>query len=116
MITSQEITNLLKATDAVLCNPSISIKDTLPKLRSHETAIVSFLGICCLGLMGRGASVSEKKLEEKEKERLKILVIQKQQAVINRLNEENSKNRREINNLKETVKVLEDALKRLMTA
>ncbi len=53
---------------------------------------------------------------QQEKDRLKNEIIRKQQAIINELKKENARNAQEIRNLKETLAILEELLRKMSKA
>lgn len=53
---------------------------------------------------------------QQEKDRLKNEIIRKQQTIINELKKENARNAQEIRNLKETLAILEELLRKMSKA
>lgn len=76
------------------------------------------IGGAALSLLGGAAykKYQRAKRAQQEKERMKNEIIRKQQAIINRLKEQNNLNQHEIKNLKETLNILEDLVNGLNKA
>ena len=76
------------------------------------------IGGAALSLLGGAAykKYQRAKRAQQEKERMKNEIIRKQQAIINRLKEQNNLNQHEIKNLKETLNNLEDLVNGLNKA
>lgn len=124
-----EVKKVCDLADEVLTNPSRSIKDTAmiiglgPFLTGLGSAIfVTPLSPIIIATWAAKKMLNRKRHEE-EKERMLREVIRKQQAVIDRLNEElararqqNAKNRQEIENLKKILRMLEETEKQLNAA
>ena len=60
--------------------------------------------------------IKKNQREKEEKERMKNEIICKQQAIIQKLKKQNELNQREIQNLKDTLKMLESALSQCKVA
>ena len=130
-----EVKDICRLADAVVKNPSDSLSTTAKKI-GVCSAVVSFAAGAEMafaplivmspisGLVAWGIKkLLYKKKERQEKERMLREVIRKQQAVINKLNEElarsrqqNAQNRQEIENLKKMLKKLEEAEEHLNAA
>lgn len=131
-----QIQDLCKLADKVVANPSVEIVTTAAKI-GVGASITSFIagGALVLSpLLGPAIpvitiatwvtkKVMKNNREQQEKERMLREVIGKQQAVIDRLNQElaksrqqNEKNHREIENLKEMLRMLEEAESQLKAA
>lgn len=117
-----EVRSICKLADGVLLNPSKSIKST-----ALDIGLDSFMYLLAPSPTIRIAAKIAKKLfdrtQEQEKERMLREVIRKQQAVIERLNKElerarnqNAQNRKEIENLKEMLRMLERTEEQLRAA
>lgn len=60
--------------------------------------------------------IKKNQREKEEKERMKNEIICKQQAIIKKLKKQNELNQREIQNLRDTLKLLESALSKCKVA
>lgn len=120
--------NILKAADCVIEDPSTPVRDVCAKLGvpiSPRTgyivgnALLLYLnpfgpmGLVVAGFISKAA---RKRREAEEKERMKNEIIRKQQAIIAKLKEQNSKNQQEIKNLRDTLSMLENAMTQLDVA
>lgn len=132
-----QIKDLCRLADGVVANPSVEIPTLAAKI-GVGASIISFVGggalflsPLLLGPVGQVIALATwayKKFKknnraQQEKERMLREVICKQQAVINKLNDElaqsrqqNVKNSLEINNLKEMLRMLEEAESQLKAA
>lgn len=122
-----QVKDVCRLADAVVKNPSTSIFTTA----SNIGVCAAVAGFAAGGVMAfapilafnpaiavaiwLAKKFNDKKKEEQEKERMLREVIRKQQAVIQKLNQElaksrqqNEKNRLEIENLKEMLRMLEE--------
>ena len=127
-----QIKDLCRLADKVVANPSVEIATTAATI-GVGASIISFVAGGALILSPLASpviavltwikKVKKGNKEQQEKERMLREVICKQQAVINKLNDEldksrqqNVKNSREIENLKEMLRMLEEAESQLKTA
>ena len=123
-----EVKRICDLADEVIKNPGVSPKEAaiflgLPYLLGGAGSLIALpLGPALL-LAWAGKKLFDRKRHEEEKERMLREVIRKQQAVIKRLEEElakerqqNANNRKEIENLKEILQMLEGAEKQLRAA
>ena len=123
-----EVKKVCDLADGVLDNPSKSVKDIAMTigLGSFLTGMGSVILGPVFSPVLIGTWVAKKlinRTQEQEKERMLREVIRKQQAVIERLNMElerarnqNAQNRKEIENLKEMLKILERTEEQLRAA
>lgn len=114
----ENVKDVCKLADAVLDDPTTSIQITAKHL-----GLAFLIGGLPGVLIAWWAKAKLEQLEREEKERMLREVIGKQQAVIDRLNQElaksrqqNKKNHREIENLKEMLRMLEEAESQLKAA
>lgn len=130
-----EVKDICRLADAVVKNPSDSLSTTAKKIGVCD-AVAGFttcgtMAFSPLIIMHPLAGIvvwlvkklRGKEKERQEKERMLRGVIRKQQAVINKLNEElarsrqqNAQNRQEIENLKEMLRILEETEEHLNAA
>ena len=129
-----QIKDLCRLADGVIANPSVEIPTLAAKI-GVGASIISFVGggalflsPLWLGPVIALATWAYKKVKknnkaQQEKERMLREVICKQQAVIDKLNDElaqsrqqNVKNSREIENMKEMLRMLEEAESQLKAA
>ena len=114
-----EVKDICRLADAVVKNPSDSLS-TIAKKIGVCGAVAGFatcgtMAFAPLIVVWLVKKLRDKEKERQEKERMLREVIRKQQAVINKLNEElarsrqqNAQNRQEIENLKEMLRMLEE--------
>ena len=127
------VKDVCRLADAVVKNPSTSLSTTAANIGvcgavagfAKTGVIVCTPPTPTIPLLGVVIWIAEKLLNNKEKERQekeRMLrdLIRKQQAVINKLNEElarsrqqNAQNRQEIENLKEMLRMLEEIIESL---
>lgn len=131
----EQVKDVCRLADAVVKNPSASLPTTAVSIGvcgaviSFATGGAMFFAplIAMNPLLATGIWIAkklrDKEKERQEKERMLREVIRKQQAVINKLNDElarsrqqNAQNRQEIENLKEMLKMLEKTEKYLNAA
>ena len=127
-----QIKDLCRLADKVVANPSVEIATTAATI-GVGASIISFVAGGALILSPLASpviavltwikKVKKGNKEQQEKECMLREVICKQQAVINKLNDEldksrqqNVKNSREIENLKEMLRMLEEAESQLKAA
>lgn len=131
----KQVNEICSLADAVVREPSKSIESTALQVGVSSSVmafatsgIIAFSPFIALGPIGVFIFVAKKILKRKkeerlEKERMLREVIQKQQVVINRLNQEleknkrqNAQNREEIENLKAVLDMLEKTEEHLKAA
>lgn len=136
---NEEIKDICRLADAVIQNPSLTVATTAGNIGVCSAIATAAAGGALVfspilaGLFGPiGVAVAtvmllknkkNKEKEQQEKERMLREVISKQQAVINKLEDElaksrqqNAKNKQEIENLKKMLRLLEDAEEQLRVA
>ena len=127
----EQVNDICRLADAVVYDPSTSLLTTAKKIgvsTAVASGVMAFAPIAAINpLLAAGIWIvkkaRDKEKERQEKERMLREVIRKQQAVINKLNEElarsrqqNAQNRQEIENLKKMLKLLEEAEEHLNAA
>lgn len=117
------IENILAAANKVLMFPSTTLRSACAEYGVNISPVTGIvLGGMLSGsplLMGAAWLVGKYKKsqrEQQEKDRMKNEIIRKQQAIINKLKQENSLNRQEIKNLKDTLEMLEEVLSKMKAA
>ena len=137
----EQVNDICRLADAVVMNPSVSLSTTAVNIGVCDAVVLFASGgamhfnvsevnnpLYAAGIWiankfkAAGKWIASKfkdkeKERQEEKERMLREVIRKQQAVINRLNEElarsrqqNAENRQEIENLKEMLRMLEETV------
>ena len=120
----EQVKDVCRLTDAVIKDPATSIAITAGSIgvcgavATFAAGGGLFLSPLSLGMVIAFEWIAKKlgaKKKQQEKERMLREVIRKQQAVINKLNQElaksrqqNAQNRQEINNLNEILRMLEE--------
>ncbi len=122
-IMANSIDSILKAADKVLAFPSTTITEACNEFGvkiSPTTGMIagglisgSPLFMAVIWTVGK---IKKNQREKEEKERMKNEIICKQQAIIQKLKKQNELNQREIQNLRDTLKLLESALSQCKVA
>ena len=120
---ANSIDNILKAADKVLAFPSTTVTEACNefgvKISPTSGMIVGGLisgSPLIMAVIWTVGKIKKNQREKAEKERMKNEIIRKQQAIINKLKKQNKLNQREIQNLKDTLKMLESALSQCKVA
>ena len=123
------VKDICRLADAVIKDPFTDIDTTAANIGVSATiANIAVAGLFRVApepfiILHYVKKLIKKKEQRQEKERMLREIIRKQQAVINKLNQElaksreqNAKNRQEIENLKQILRMLEEAEKQLNAA
>lgn len=114
----EQIKEICLVSDVVVANPKISPEDVIKKsvLKALGVTIINSSPVLMVGSFLWKQYKDHKKKQE-EKERMLRQIIAKQQAVINKLNEElkkakegEARNQAEIKNLREMLSILEKSI------
>ena len=118
---ANSIDNILKAADKVLAFPSTTVTEACNEfgVKISPTTIAGGLvsgGPLFMTVIWAVGKIKKNQREKEEKERMKNEIICKQQAIIQKLKKQNELNQREIQNLRDTLKLLESALSKCKVA
>lgn len=117
------IESILEVANKVLMFPSTTVQNACSE---YGVKLSPAMGIAMgqilggspllLGMAWLVGKYKKSQREQQEKDRMKNEIIRKQQAVINKLKHDNTLNKQEIKNLKDTIEMLENVLNQMNAA
>lgn len=114
---NNSLENILKTADCVINNPATTLLQASSMFGvkiSATTGLIAESPVSIFTILWRFFQNYSRKNQEKE--RMKNQIICKQQAIIQELQQQNKHNKQEIQNLKDTLIMLEDVIKKMEAA